>query len=99
MTERIEALRKRITKLGYDAYLAMNEKDVKYLTGMAEPQEPVLLVNADGNDVIYVLSDGLGPATYYLENKCEIKATDTGIHWGAGKLSLDLLYYEKNEGK
>jgi Xaa-Pro aminopeptidase len=91
MTERIELLRTRIEELEYDAYIATNEKNVKYLTGMPEPQEPVLMIIPDGNYILYVLSDGLGPAKLYTEDFCEVKATDTGIHWGAGKPSLDLF--------
>jgi len=91
MTVRIETLRKKIEELGYDAYLATNELDVYYLTGLPVPQAPYLLVKTDGDHVIYVLSDGLNPATKFVGNVCEVKASKAGLHWGAGMPSLALL--------
>ena len=85
MADRIETLRKNITELGYDAYLTHEEMNVCYLTGIPNPQEQILLVNADGNDILYTLSDGLRTATLKVGDKCEIKAADIG------QPSLDIL--------
>ena len=78
MTIRIEALRKKVVEQGYDAYLAADEMDICYLTGIPIPQEQLLLVTPDGDDVLYTLSDGFRTATMTVGNKCEIKAADVG---------------------
>jgi Xaa-Pro aminopeptidase len=75
---RIETLRKKIVELGYDAYLAADEMDVRYLTGIPVPQSQLLLVKPDGNHIIYVLSDGLRTAESKVTSFCEIKAADVG---------------------
>jgi len=92
MTVRIESLRKKVEELRYDAYLVTDAMNVRYLTGIPEPQSPYLLIQHDGDHVLYVLSDGLRASELFVGNECEIKASDFGAVIGTVEApSLGLL--------
>ena len=73
MTVRIESLRKKVEELRYDAYLVTDAMNVRYLTGIPEPQSPYLLIKHDGDHVLYVLSDGLRASELYVGSECEVQ--------------------------
>jgi len=92
MTIRLGLLQKKIEELGYDAYLATDAMDVRYLTGIPEPQSTYLLIKQDGNHIIYVLSDGLLAAEVKVGNECEVKAAEFGAAGGSAEApSLQLF--------
>jgi len=91
MTIRIETLRKKVEELGYDAYLVADGMerhytcDIIYLTGIPAPHAVLLLVNPNGDHVLYTSVHGLKTAKQKVENECQIKAADVD------QSSLELL--------
>src|SRR5881397_38018 len=78
MTARIRKLRRKLEAKGYDAYLVTDEMNVRYLTGIPVPQVPCLLIKRDGNNLLYVVSDGERTAKLKAARKCEIRVAEVG---------------------
>lgn len=78
MKWRVPKLLTKVRDIGYDAYLVTDAANVKYLTGLPNPQSPYLLVRAQAETIICLPSDGYATAKSLISGLCEIKTADVG---------------------